>query len=172
MRVAYLFAEKRTSQAVSSVAFVPSKDVETAKGFLAELSFDEMPQFIDYSLGEASRTNFDVKTLGGIKQYLAGYLALKKRRIADKTRAAGLAAERREENERQEYDRARRQEGERLFNALPDEEQAVIEKLAAQRSASFDGTLRDQMLAFNRVRFTIERHESEITSYEEWKRRR
>jgi hypothetical protein len=28
------------------------------------------------------------------------------------------------------------------------------------------------MIAFNRIRFTIERHELEMTSYEEWKRRR
>ena len=172
LRVAYLFARKRTGQEVSAVAFVPTKDVETAKSFLAELSFAEMPSFIDYALREASRTNFAVKTLGGIKQYLAGYLALKKRHAIDEARAAGLAAQRREENARQAYDRDRRQEGERLFKALPDKEQAVIEQLAAERSASFDGSLRDQMIAFNRIRFTIERHQSEIASYEEWKSRR
>ena len=87
-------------------------------------------------------------------------------------RAAGLAAQRREENERQAYDRDRRQEGENLFKALPAKEQAAIEQLAAERSASFDGALRDQMIAFNRIRFTIERHESEITSYQEWKSHR
>ena len=172
LRVAYLFTEKRTGHPVSSVAFVPTKDVETARSFLAELSFAEMPSFIDYALGEASRTNFDVKTLGGIKQYLAGYLAQKKRRVADKARAVGMAIQRREENERQAYDRNRRQEGERLFKALPGEEQAAIELLAAERSASFDGALRDQMLAFNCIRFTIERHEAEISSFEEWKGRR
>jgi hypothetical protein len=31
LRVAYLFAEKRSGQPVASIAFVPSKDVGTAK---------------------------------------------------------------------------------------------------------------------------------------------
>jgi hypothetical protein len=169
LRIAYLFAEKRTGHPVSSVAFVPSKDVETAKGFLAELSFAEMPLFIDYALVEARRTNFDVKTLGGIKQFLSGYLAQKKRRVADKARAAELAAQRREEDERQEYDRVRRQKAERLFEILPNEEQAEIDRLAAERSASFDGSLHDTMFNFNRTRFTLERYPAKILSFEEWK---
>ena len=42
LRVAYLFAEKRTGQPVTSIAFVPSKDVETARQLLAELPFAEI----------------------------------------------------------------------------------------------------------------------------------
>jgi hypothetical protein len=68
LKVAYLFTEKRTGHPADSIAFVPSKDVETAKLVLAALGFDEVPAFLDYALAEAKKTNFDIKTLGGTKQ--------------------------------------------------------------------------------------------------------
>ena len=54
--------------------------METAKQLLAELPATELPAFIDYALAEARKTDFDVQTLGGIKQYLAGYIARRKQR--------------------------------------------------------------------------------------------
>ena len=65
LRVAYLFVEKRTGRKVASQAYVSSKEVETAKRLLREISFEEMPAFFDYALAEAKRTKFDVQTLGG-----------------------------------------------------------------------------------------------------------
>jgi hypothetical protein len=59
LKVAYLFTKKRTGHPADSIAFVPSKDVETAKLILAALGFDEVPAFLDYALAEAKKTNFD-----------------------------------------------------------------------------------------------------------------
>jgi hypothetical protein len=80
LKVAYLFAEKRTGQPASSIGFVNSKDVETAKLLLAHIAFDQMPDFLTYALSQAAATNFDVQTLGGLKQYVTGYLAARARR--------------------------------------------------------------------------------------------
>jgi hypothetical protein len=88
LKVAYLFTEKRTGHPSDSIAFVPSKDVETAKLVLATLGFDEVPAFLDYVLAEAKKTNFDIKTLGGTKQYLASFLALRQRKAADQAQQA------------------------------------------------------------------------------------
>ena len=68
LKVAYLFTKKRTGHPADSIAFVPSKDVETAKLILAALGFDEVPAFLDYALAEAKKTNFDIQTLGGTKR--------------------------------------------------------------------------------------------------------
>jgi len=153
LRVAYLFTEKRTGHSVTSVAFVPSKDVETAKHLLTVLDFEEMAIFIDYALAEASRTNFAVQTLGGIKQYLAGYLALKQRRVSDRLRNATREAQQRDEAERQTYNHERRREASRLLETLPADERASIEKLARERAVSFDGgSLYDKMVDFNSKR--------------------
>jgi hypothetical protein len=83
LKVAYLFAEKRTGHPADSIAFVPTKDVETAKLILATLGFDDVPAFLDYALAEAKKTNFDIQTLGGTKHYLASFLALRQRKAAD-----------------------------------------------------------------------------------------
>jgi hypothetical protein len=170
LRVAYLFAEKRSGHPVDSVAFVPSKDVETAKQFLAELSFAEMAPFIDFALAEAARTNFPVQTLGGIKQYLGNYLALKRRRVADRVQAVVRDVQRRQEDERQAYDSDRRREAASLFETLPAEEQAAIGALVDAKTMTFrDVSLRDKMTDFNRVSFTIQRHETKLRNFEEWK---
>src|SRR3954463_4523067 len=75
LKLAYLFAEKRTGHKVSSIAFVNSKDVQTAKQFLTEITIEEAPVFLDFALDAAGRTNFNVQTLGGLRQYLASYKA-------------------------------------------------------------------------------------------------
>ena len=90
LKLAYLFVEKRTGQPAASNTFIPTKDKETAKGLLAELPFDEMPAFIDYALAEARRTNFDVQTLGGIKHYLAGYMAFRSRQTCNQGKGGRL----------------------------------------------------------------------------------
>jgi hypothetical protein len=51
--------------------------VATAREILQVIPFAEISEFLDYALGEAKRTNFDVQTLGGVRQYLAGYQAAK-----------------------------------------------------------------------------------------------
>src|SRR5205807_7214053 len=79
LKVTYLFTGKRTGHPADSIAFVPTKDVETAKLVLATLGFDEVPAFLDYALAEAKKTHFDIRTLGGTKQYLASFLALRQR---------------------------------------------------------------------------------------------
>ena len=115
LKVAYLFAEKRTGHPADSIAFVPSKDVETAKQLLAELPAAELPSFFDYALAEARKTDFDVQTLGGIKQYLAGYIARREHRAAEKVREAARREEERQDAERQAYDASRRAQALDLF---------------------------------------------------------
>ena len=83
LKVAYLFAQKRTGQAI---AYVSSKDKETAKQFLEQLTFEEVPAFLDFALQEAHRTNFDVQTLGGIRPYLPSFLVARERLAANAAR--------------------------------------------------------------------------------------
>src|SRR5271170_3781339 len=169
LRVAYLFSEKCTGRPVSSVAFVSSKDVETAKQLLAELPFVEMPAFIDYALTEAARTNFAVKTLGGVRQYLPPYLAHKQRRAIERARTVAREAKQREEAARGEFEQERRLAATRLFASLPADEKATIESLAIERAATFDGSLREKMFDFSRLRFTIARHGSKLKTFEQWR---
>ncbi len=169
LKVAYLFAEKRTGRPVDSIAFVPSKDVETAKQLLAELPTDELPAFFDYALAEARKTDFDVQTLGGIKQYLPGYMARKKHHAAEKVRDAARQEKELRDTERQAYDTFRRSQAKDILDSLPQAERDIIEAQAQAHSAKFTGSLRDTMIAFSKARFTIERHADKLTTFEQWK---
>jgi hypothetical protein len=166
LKLAYLFAEKRTGHPVSSIAFVNSKDVETAKQLLIEITLGEAPTFLDFALAAARETNFDVQTLGGLRQYLARYKA---RQTAQAT-TKRLAAERhREEAEQIAYDGYRRREALALFQSLPAEEQHAIETLAERAAARFGGTLRDSMRGVYRAQIAAQRHPDRIKTVEEWK---
>ena len=166
LKLAYLFAEKRTGHPVASIAYVSSKDVETAKQLLTEITLDEAPAFLDFALAAARETNFDVQTLGGLRQYLARY---KGRQRAQQAARAQDTTRRTQGDERLAYDSYRREEATRLFQTLPSDEQHAIEALAEQAAARFDGSLRDTMRGFNQTRITAQRNEDRIKTFEEWK---
>jgi hypothetical protein len=170
MKIAYLFAEKRTGHPAASIAFVPSKDVETAKRLLAELAADEIPAFIDYALTEARKTDFAVQTLGGIKQYLAGYMGRRKHQAAEKGREASRREQQQQDAEQQAYDSFRRSQAAGILASLPQEERDLIEAQARDHAASFRGsTLQSTMFEFGKMRFTIERHKHMLMTFEQWK---
>ena len=168
LKVAYLFTEKRTGHPAASVAFVASKDVETAKQLLATIGFDEIPAFLDYALAEARKTDFDIQTLGGVKQYLAGYMAFRERRAAEKVREAGRRVKELEDATRQSYERFRRAQAADIFATLPEAERTSIEDAARTYAAGFGGSLATTMFAFGKVRFTIERHGGKLKTFEQW----
>ncbi len=168
LQVAYLFAEKRTGQPVASIAFVPSKDVETAKQFLAELPFAEMANFMSYALAEAKQTNFDVQTLGGLKQYLAPYLAHKKAERVAKAWQATVSIRQRQEADRAAYEAHRSFQAKRILAGLPADERVAIQEMAESKAAAFSGSLRQRMTNYHMARIAADRYPDQIPSFEEW----
>jgi hypothetical protein len=166
LKVAYLFAERRTGQPVASIAFVNSKDVDTAKQLLTEITFEEAPAFVDFALREAAKTNFDVRTLGGLRRYLAGFKARQTTRAAAEERKA---TEQRREEDRLSYDAYRRTKVAAIFETLPAAERQKIELLARQAAAGFGGSLAEAMFATKRSQITAQRHSDRIKTFEEWK---
>ncbi|MCC3246420.1 replication initiator protein A [Methylocystis sp. WRRC1] len=169
LRVAQLFVAKRTGQPVGQIASFPSKDVSTAKEILQVIPFAEVADFIDYALAEAKRTNFDVQTLGGIRQYLAGYQATKDARKSAKAQAAKASQERESEAEQDAYDRFTRSEARRIYETLTPEEREAIDAEASGRAASFSGSLRKMMTDRKREEIVIERHRAAIRTFEDWR---
>jgi hypothetical protein len=171
LKVAYLFVEKRTGHRSEGVPYVPSKDVETAKYLLASISFEDIPDFLDYALDEAKKTRFDVQTLGGLKQYLPRYQERRVQRAAEKANRARREAEDKATQRRMDYDRFRRAEADRLFASLPAKEQAAIEAAArtkAPRYARGTGSLAQTIFEIERARITADRHPRKIPSLEQW----
>jgi len=166
LRFAYLFTEKRTGQPVGSIAYVNSRDVATAKQLLAEMTFAEAPAFLDFALAAARSTNFDVQTLGGLRQYLAPYRA---REAARASSHQHEVLRRRHEDERIAYDGYRRQEVDSVFDDLPEDERRAIEDVARRAITGPEGPLYDTMLLVKRRQLVAQRYHDRIRSFEEWR---
>jgi hypothetical protein len=174
LKVAYLFAKKRRAPAEAGIPYVASKDVETAKFILSHVSFEQVSDFIDYGLTQAKKTRFDVQTLGGLKQYLVGYLATHKQRGARQAAHNKREAEEKATRQRAEYSHFRRLQADRLFATLPAQEQSAIEFAArgkGQRGAE-KGSLGQIVLGIERARITAEKYPNKIASFEQWQQRR
>ena len=175
LKVAYLFMEKRTGQPVKDVPYVSSKEVQTARQLLAQVSFDEIPAFLDYALAQAKKTNYPVQTLGGIRQYLTDYLQARQRRTAAQAAQTARQTEEKATQERMDYDRFRRAQADQLFTSLSGREQAAIDAAAHAKTPNRPrgrGSLADIMFAVDRARITAERHPAKIPSFEQWKAKR
>jgi hypothetical protein len=170
-RVAYLFMEKRTGRKPDGTAYVSSKEVDTAKELLAQLTMAEIPDFLDYALAEAGKTRFDPQTLGGVRQYLSRYLQDRDRRTSGKAAAAARQSQERQTRLRLDYDQYRRTEAQRLLDRLPADEKAAIEALAHTK-LSAGGPISDFMaptlLRVEKLRLAIERHPGSVADFDQW----
>ena len=172
LKVAYLFIEKRTGKPVKDIPYVSSKEVESAKQLLSQLSFENIPDFLDYAIAEANKTHFDMQTLGAVKQYLNGYAEARTRRTAAKTAQTARQAQEWETQARMDYDIFRRAAADDLFASLPPDDQSVIEALASSKApptTKGTGSLAKIMFGIERARITIEHHPDKVPTFEQWK---
>lgn len=169
LKLAYLFAEKRTGQSAESIPFVSSKEVESAKQILRVITLAEAPTFLHCALTQAARSRFPVQTLGGIRQYLPDYLAGKGRAAAIKAQEAARAAEHRRDAEQLSYERFRHVQATELFDVLPASERESVLQSAQAHVARFREPIRSSMLTRAKLRVIIERYETKLASFEQWK---
>jgi hypothetical protein len=162
LRVAYLFSSKLSGQPAATVAFVTSRDRETARMLLDHVAFADMPAFFDFALAEARRTRFDIRTIGGVRQYLAEFLARQARNSARSRAPSGQ--ERSAEALAPEIDpeAERRAAARRCFDELPEPMRAGIRAEAESKARKFTGALRRHMTDFHIARITAERHPGDI----------
>jgi hypothetical protein len=171
LKLAYTFAEKRTGQKSSSISYVSSREVQTAKELLDHIPAGEGAKFLDYALAEAKKTRFDVRSLGGVKQYVEGYLAACQRRAAERTAEPRRRNEDRQTRDRMDYDSFRRAALDDVFASLSAGERATIQKLALSNVPTFTtrtGPLWNSLLKREMQRVTAERYPDRMPTFEGW----
>ena len=150
---------------LSAFSSVSEKEVETARQFIARVGFDDFPDFIKYALSEARKTNFDVQTLSGLKQYLEGYLRHRADDAATRaTKTARLARER-EEAEQDAYQRFRRVEAQQLFSRLSTVEQNALKTDSKPTGL---GPLSTRFAEINLLQLITRRYEDRLTTFAAW----
>jgi len=169
LRVAYLFVQKRTGQTPAGVS---TKDKETAKALLASVPFEQIEGFIDYALVQAKKTNFEPQSIGGIRQYVPGYLKSRQHEARATVASAAKLAKDHEDAAQRAYERFRRSRIDQLFDTLPEGERAIIERLARAGSiagyAAANPAFAKTMYEHARARITAERHANKILTLEQW----
>lgn len=169
LRVAYLFREKRTGQPVRDIPYVSSKEVETARELLVRIPFDQMGDFLSYALAEAKKTNFDVQSLGGLKQYLDGYVQHRHQRAAAQATKVAQAERDREEADQFAFEQYRRETAERVFEALSLSERQDIEQQVRATQPTGTSPMADFLFRAARARLVADRHSDKIATFEDWK---
>jgi len=168
LRVAYMFTAKRLGVAPTSVTYVPTNDVESAKLILTQIPLDEASSFIDYALTAAQRTGFNVQTLGGLKQYIAPYQADRHRRQVAAVRRAAEATEAAAKAQQVAYEDYRRAAALRIFEGLPPEIQRSM-KAEISSKQSFSGPLGEFMARGRLIDLVTMRYADSLTTFDDWK---
>lgn len=171
LKLAYAFLEKRDGQSLSAIPYVPSKDVETAKLLLEQFSFEEANRFIVFGLREASRTNFDVRTLGGLRQYLDAYRERQGREEVVSAAAAERSRKETAEAEQFAYQHFCNQHADALLADLPSADREAVEALARTKMPTGTTTnyMGDMLLKMTCRRIITERYQGHIPSFADWK---
>jgi hypothetical protein len=144
------------------------KETAFAVSLLDKHTEGDLRGFIDYGLAEANKTNFDIKTLGGLKKYYLPYT----KHLAGEARSKALGAEKEEQRVHERklaaYDSYRQGEVARIRGALSPAEVEAIEsgiqaKLEAQHPGAkiFSGWIRQ-----GADRSIAEKHG--VLSFDEW----
>lgn len=162
-----LFMERQAGAPLSPFASVSDKEVETARQIIGGIGFDNFLAFLDFAFAEARKTRFDVRFLAGLKPYVDGYLHHRKQAAAASAAEDAQRARKREEAERDAYERHRRQEAKRLFDELPTLEQAALQSEATASIGS--GPLSNRFVEIRLLGLVAKRHADRLTSFEAWR---
>jgi Replication initiator protein A len=165
----YFFEQRLGSINLGDQRFTEG-DIEFARDLIARIGCDECRPFIDYALASAKTTNFDMKTLRGIKQYLVSWEANKEQRARARAREQERVAAARQQALKDTYDTMARRHAVSYLETLSLEARATIKAEAEERvmQKSGKGTGFNMIVAMEERRIALQRHPT--PSFEEWQR--
>jgi hypothetical protein len=162
-----LFMERRMRKPLSGFASVSDKDTEAARAIIAGIGgFEAFPSFLDFALNAAARTNFQVRFLAGLKQYVDDYIPHKNKQVERVAAAAAMERRQQEEAEEAEYSRFHRIELERIFQELSSEERASLKADVAPLKS---GPLSKGLTKLTILSLIETRYSDRLTKFEKWR---
>jgi hypothetical protein len=148
------------------------KETSFAASLLEMRAMEDVRGFIDYGLAEASKTNFDIKTLGGLKKYYQPYTKLLAAQARAATRDAEEEEKREEERRLAAYNTYRQEEVAKIRATLsPAEIEAIETGIREELEAQHSGTKIISGWVRQRADRAIAEKHGSIISFKEWQRR-
>ena len=120
-------------------------------------------------LAEARKTDFDVQTLGGIKQYLAGYMTWRKAPGCSQGPSVppGRVRER-ADADRSAYEHERRSEANRLFETLPASRTSRNRDAGDGLCRLIQGLASEHHVCGRKTQLVTVRHGDQLMTFEQW----
>ena len=115
------------------------KETDLAQSLLQTYTKQEIKDLIDYTVEEAQRTQFMIRTFGGVRGFVKPWLAEREARAAKRARAAAEEAEAREIFLRERYEAFKTRSIEQFKAALPPEELNALETQLRERLQNDNG---------------------------------
>ena len=166
-KAAQMFVARRDGRKPEEIASVVSSDVATARALLEQVPLADFSAFLCFAFEEACKTKFDVKHLGGLKQYVPAFLDHQKAQIANRQKAKAAFTLQREESLRNAYDMFCRQFARNAYEAQSIEDKQRFEKTL---SLVETGPMQEVFQKMNR-QVAIDHHFSQSApSFDDWKR--
>lgn len=154
-------------------AIFPEKDVEYAKRLINTLTEEDARDLIEYALTEAPKTNFAMRSIRAVENYLPAWQANKAARAENLERQRGAARREDETRTQREYDEFCRSAHFTFLEQCSSADRAEIDALARERasarhhisSVAFGPAVRVEELAIIRER-------NPLPSFEDWQKMR
>lgn len=154
----YFYQKLYGTDTINDIA-LSEKETSFAASLLEKHNAEEIRSFVDYGLSEAIRTNFDIKTFGGLKKYYAPYMKKLSREVQTTSRETN---EKKQRDELHAYDSYLQGEIMKLRRALPPDDLERRDLEAAHPGAKiFSGWVRKRA-----DRLLGEKHS--LPSFNEW----
>jgi hypothetical protein len=174
IEIVLYFHQKQSGNADTSIEFgFSEKETLFASSLLEKHGVEEVKAFIDYGLAEARKTNFDIRSIGGLKKYYPSYTQELSKKAKAKERDIEEEKQQREDRQRHAYVAYRAAEVARIRSALPSSEIEGIESEVRREIEAkspgikvFSGWMRQRV-----DHALVQQHGHGILSFEEWQKR-
>jgi hypothetical protein len=150
-------------------AIYSDKETELAQSLLTTYSAADLHDLIDYTLEEAPKSQFPIKTFGGLRAFVQPWLAEREARTREYARAAARVQSAREALLQKQYDDFREAAVERFKSTLAPEELAALEVQIREQVQSRPGPFSmDNMRIERDMQLEIAKR-ANIPPFEAWK---
>ena len=166
--VHYFYAKLYPNQSGMQTIF-SDKETDLARSLLEIHTAEEIKELIDYTLDEAKKTQFMIRTFGGVRGFLKPWLAEREVRAAKRARAAAEEADAREQFLRERYEAFKTRSISQFKASLASEELHELESQLRQRVISNHGStcMVDMMVQVQLDTTIAERFN--LLPYDDWK---
>jgi hypothetical protein len=125
--VLYFYKKLYGTEDIEEIGF-SEKETAFAASLLEKHSMEEVKTFVDYGLIEVKKTNFDIKTFGGIKKYYPPYT----KKLLEQAHAQAREVEEKKKQDEERllraYETYRQEELANIRRSLPPEKLEAIER--------------------------------------------